>query len=194
MITIISPDSGTEKDNIIHSGSGLIQLFSLLKYTHYTDNQPNWLGYAVFIMSKIQIESNSQLAGFYFGSYASCIYHVKDTNRKQFTTCRVWWDPEVQLYLSCQRYKSKAIHNYRKTFYCSHQAVFIMSKIQIESNSQLTLSPYQLMMCCIYHVKDTNRKQFTTKRREILKGLMLYLSCQRYKSKAIHNQEKNIPT
>ncbi len=95
------------------------------------------------------------------------------------------------LYLSCQRYKSKAIHNNIPTILSTSIAVFIMSKIQIESNSQLSLSSTTNFGSCIYHVKDTNRKQFTTIRNRNIYIFQLYLSCQRYKSKAIHNMSIN---
>ncbi len=117
---------------------------------------------AVFIMSKIQIESNSQLCLQIPRTECRCIYHVKDTNRKQFTTSLYSHINLLRLYLSCQRYKSKAIHNKPVIFVFFGNAVFIMSKIQIESNSQ---------QGCRYPER----------------GKKLYLSCQRYKSKAIHN-------
>ncbi len=143
---------------------------------------------AVFIMSKIQIESNSQQLKGFDKSALRCIYHVKDTNRKQFTTYNTYPECYVWLYLSCQRYKSKAIHNWMIDDNWSSIAVFIMSKIQIESNSQHHLIKYQKHWSCIYHVKDTNRKQFTTKNSIFIGIMELYLSCQRYKSKAIHNR------
>ncbi len=138
-------------------------------------------------MSKIQIESNSQHSPDVYNRNASCIYHVKDTNRKQFTTSYFMHTKLSALYLSCQRYKSKAIHNTTKGMISYPSAVFIMSKIQIESNSQQREVASHLLFCCIYHVKDTNRKQFTTENAVNHNSLMLYLSCQRYKSKAIHN-------
>ncbi len=142
---------------------------------------------AVFIMSKIQIESNSQHIRYDYDSKTSCIYHVKDTNRKQFTTNGLFNTNCEMLYLSCQRYKSKAIHNSMVFIHLLVSAVFIMSKIQIESNSQQTSRFPNKLNGCIYHVKDTNRKQFTTANIMRLKIAKLYLSCQRYKSKAIHN-------
>ena len=92
------------------------------------------------------------------------------------------------LCLSCQRYKSKAIHNVGEIFPNSYRAVFIMSKIQIESNSQLLFCERFGIICCVYHVKDTNRKQFTTILILLRAIFWLCLSCQRYKSKAIHNR------
>ncbi len=142
---------------------------------------------AVFIMSKIQIESNSQQAFCFLRFRCSCIYHVKDTNRKQFTTWFWFLHNSLKLYLSCQRYKSKAIHNDLRDGRINAYAVFIMSKIQIESNSQLIAIVRVEIVSCIYHVKDTNRKQFTTTCRWCWFRCKLYLSCQRYKSKAIHN-------
>ncbi len=143
--------------------------------------------FAVFIMSKIQIESNSQQSTGITTIKFSCIYHVKDTNRKQFTTSCGLAFAKSLLYLSCQRYKSKAIHNCTWLFIYYIWAVFIMSKIQIESNSQRLWLMERDMICCIYHVKDTNRKQFTTASATMPYRIELYLSCQRYKSKAIHN-------
>ncbi len=143
-------------------------------------------------MSKIQIESNSQLPGYSCHLNNGCIYHVKDTNRKQFTTTPVSPICNSELYLSCQRYKSKAIHNARARITIILCAVFIMSKIQIESNSQLLSFPLINNGGCIYHVKDTNRKQFTTFFRESSQKQKLYLSCQRYKSKAIHNYASSV--
>ncbi len=143
---------------------------------------------AVFIMSKIQIESNSQRVASTSPTVNRCIYHVKDTNRKQFTTGLPFCRHAILLYLSCQRYKSKAIHNYPLQGYYFIHAVFIMSKIQIESNSQQFLQRGSHTPSCIYHVKDTNRKQFTTPGWPLPVCAALYLSCQRYKSKAIHNK------
>ncbi len=142
----------------------------------------------VFIMSKIQIESNSQRIIPRTAWGCCCVYHVKDTNRKQFTTFSLMSFSSKSLCLSCQRYKSKAIHNPGYYILCRHYVVFIMSKIQIESNSQQMDSPRGFYRCCVYHVKDTNRKQFTTPKRDKLNDLLLCLSCQRYKSKAIHNR------
>ncbi len=149
---------------------------------------------AVFIMSKIQIESNSQLILVYAKNKSCCIYHVKDTNRKQFTTDNIPDSYNPVLYLSCQRYKSKAIHNLRMCPLKKVSAVFIMSKIQIESNSQLIRWWIGGLICCIYHVKDTNRKQFTTDYDGRYRRGKLYLSCQRYKSKAIHNTFNIVPS
>ncbi len=88
-------------------------------------------------MSKIQIESNSQHPDSVGDGEASCVYHVKDTNRKQFTTQALMDLLSRWLCLSCQRYKSKAIHNKTVDGRNAYFVVFIMSKIQIESNSQL---------------------------------------------------------
>jgi len=143
-------------------------------------------------MSKIQIESNSQLWYTVMSILLSCVYHVKDTNRKQFTTAICFCAANALLCLSCQRYKSKAIHNFVNSFLKFSIAVFIMSKIQIESNSQLISAAHRLEHCCVYHVKDTNRKQFTTVHRKGTISSWLCLSCQRYKSKAIHNPVQTI--
>ena len=141
----------------------------------------------MFIMSKIQIESNSQPNFSNLLLTQRCVYHVKDTNRKQFTTVLKRWKFRKWLCLSCQRYKSKAIHNYVRHGKDRKLAVFIMSKIQIESNSQQPETLINLSLGCVYHVKDTNRKQFTTVLCMQIIFYELCLSCQRYKSKAIHN-------
>ena len=146
--------------------------------------------FAVFIMSKIQIESNSQHIVAYQIGQPGCVYHVKDTNRKQFTTFMIMQENIILLCLSCQRYKSKAIHNSINSFTDFFLAVFIMSKIQIESNSQPIGNGQNGEQCCVYHVKDTNRKQFTTRNVWFCLCFGLCLSCQRYKSKAIHNSRK----
>jgi len=117
-------------------------------------------------MSKIQIESNSQRVFYSLLKVLRCVYHVKDTNRKQFTTGLYLPCYGQPLCLSCQRYKSKAIHNKVTIIQLSSAAVFIMSKIQIESNSQQRLNLAFRISSCVYHVKDTNRKQFTTRLKE----------------------------
>jgi len=86
-----------------------------------------------------------------------------------------------------QRYKSKAIHNCSPLLKKICNVVFNISKIQIESNSQLHVRLLAWQHCCVQYFKDTNRKQFTTK---TLNSYQLFRLCsifQRYKSKAIHN-------
>ncbi len=142
---------------------------------------------AVFIMSKIQIESNSQPTR-PCDRYVSAVFIMSKIQIESNSQLdNIISDRILVLYLSCQRYKSKAIHNHRQQNQKPGYAVFIMSKIQIESNSQRDIPVNNGSKCCIYHVKDTNRKQFTTNKSEGAKLILLYLSCQRYKSKAIHN-------
>ena len=142
---------------------------------------------AVFNISKIQIESNSQQQVNIKNDTNGCVQYFKDTNRKQFTTSIF---PSCSLLRLCsifQRYKSKAIHN-RHGFFSSFQsAVFNISKIQIESNSQLLNLFLFMMLSCVQYFKDTNRKQFTTTLKTILTRQALCSIFQRYKSKAIHN-------
>ena len=111
-----------------------------------------------------------------------------------------------------QRYKSKAIHNSSTITIPKSKAVFNISKIQIESNSQHTCwlticttavfniskiqieSNSQLVIGviaggygCVQYFKDTNRKQFTTILKSGKLSMQLCSIFQRYKSKAIHN-------
>ena len=117
---------------------------------------------AVFNLSKIQIESNSQLLLLYILLEIGCVQSFKDTNRKQFTTKTY---NAIKIILLCsifQRYKSKAIHNFVWCFSSFKKAVFNLSKIQIESNSQLVGWCFVFTLSCVQSFKDTNRKQFTT--------------------------------
>ena len=117
----------------------------------------------------------------------SCVQYFKDTNREQFTTLWKIHASGTELCSIFQRYKSRAIHNCVSLPVSINRAVFNISKIQIESNSQLVGFINDRKECCVQYFKDTNREQFTT----IIKKLkVLKLLCsifQRYKSRAIHN-------
>ena len=143
----------------------------------------------MFNISKIQIESNSQRGGGEAISPACCVQYFKDTNRKQFTTGAVDTDYAMTLCSIFQRYKSKAIHNLRGRCNQLFCVVFNISKIQIESNSQLKSPCSVTSFSCVQYFKDTNRKQFTTMRTAITFMTALCSIFQRYKSKAIHNNE-----
>ena len=142
---------------------------------------------AVFNISKIQIESNSQRAPQVYNKQYSCVQYFKDTNRKQFTTQLALLDAANRLCSIFQRYKSKAIHNQYGQLKLKFEAVFNISKIQIESNSQLFVFIEFFRFCCVQYFKDTNRKQFTTVPHWYMPFCKLCSIFQRYKSKAIHN-------
>ena len=141
----------------------------------------------VFNISKIQIESNSQLEHFIYIIICCCVQYFKDTNRKQFTTFSTNGRKYAMLCSIFQRYKSKAIHNDLSNFPASELVVFNISKIQIESNSQHLTKGTASGVCCVQYFKDTNRKQFTTHLALHLQNCLLCSIFQRYKSKAIHN-------
>jgi len=143
---------------------------------------------AVFNLSKIQIESNSQLLAFALGAVMCCVQSFKDTNRKQFTTIDKYYCFMFQLCSIFQRYKSKAIHNPHFSIMAKQYAVFNLSKIQIESNSQLFAACSFSLFSCVQSFKDTNRKQFTTISGCFVQDIVLCSIFQRYKSKAIHNK------
>jgi len=86
-----------------------------------------------------------------------------------------------------QRYKSKAIHNSYLACAMASSVVFNISKIQIESNSQLSYVDNKIKISCVQYFKDTNRKQFTTICCCASFKNALCSIFQRYKSKAIHN-------
>jgi len=142
---------------------------------------------AVFNLSKIQIESNSQRPVWQTFRGSCCVQSFKDTNRKQFTTITMQHIFKHMLCSIFQRYKSKAIHNKHSEIKFFVSAVFNLSKIQIESNSQLCENPMYLHRCCVQSFKDTNRKQFTTTFIIVVIDDKLCSIFQRYKSKAIHN-------
>ena len=138
----------------------------------------------MFNISKIQIESNSQLLSSNLSKRRCCVQYFKDTNRKQFTTDHLIFPIVYQLCSIFQRYKSKAIHNYYESAALCRYVVFNISKIQIESNSQLKGISKVIQLSCVQYFKDTNRKQFTTRYSHtcIITGLCSIF--QRYKSKS----------
>ena len=163
-------------------------------------------------MSKIRSESNSQLDPIFLYLSICCVQYVKDTIWKQFTTMLSDSWAEEWLCSVCQRYDLKAIHNRCLVPQCPMPAVFSMSKIRSESNSQRENGVKEEWISCVQYVKDTIWKQFTTKR-ELLdkntscvqyvkdtiwkqfttgvagrkKAALLCSVCQRYDLKAIHN-------
>ena len=144
---------------------------------------------AVFNISKIQIESNSQPGRCAQGNSACCVQYFKDTNREQFTTTL---GSKAYLRMLCsifQRYKSRAIHNSDTILFTTVDAVFNISKIQIESNSQLNERQSFHSGSCVQYFKDTNREQFTTYLSFVPSYKQLCSIFQRYKSRAIHNHE-----
>ena len=163
-------------------------------------------------MSKIQSESNSQREPEDRSGEARCGSNVKDTIWKQFTTKPLTPQRPSVLWFQCQRYNLKAIHNNMGTFDRSGFVVVPMSKIQSESNSQLTSNNeaenlscgsnvkdtiwkqfttgtinWIKLSCCGSNVKDTIWKQFTTHSSFLLVDSSLWFQCQRYNLKAIHN-------
>ena len=86
-----------------------------------------------------------------------------------------------------QRYKLKAIHNGQVITQVPTPVVLNISKIQTESNSQLTINHCPNGIGCAQYIKDTNWKQFTTAAWEGNNEIMLCSIYQRYKLKAIHN-------
>ena len=141
----------------------------------------------MFNISKIQIESNSQLPVSFYCSWVSCVQYFKDTNREQFTTVWKIHAPGIELCSIFQRYKSRAIHNPCILALISAGAVFNISKIQIESNSQPCPRCWVSRYCCVQYFKDTNREQFTTRWFNRKHQHLLCSIFQRYKSRAIHN-------
>ena len=91
-----------------------------------------------------------------------CVQYFKDTNWKQFTTLCSGSSAICLLCSIFQRYKLKAIHNAKKLKVFGQPAVFNISKIQIESNSQPRVNYIIIHWCCVQYFKDTNWKQFTT--------------------------------
>jgi len=163
-------------------------------------------------MSKIQSESNSQQSVGIPPQSECCDQYVKDTIWKQFTTRRMRWLPERELWPICQRYNLKAIHNIARCMSTDSRlwpicqrynlkaihncdvfappissVVTNMSKIQSESNSQPLSVAQGLSYCCDQYVKDTIWKQFTTEGEIGFISLLLWPICQRYNLKAIHN-------
>ena len=86
-----------------------------------------------------------------------------------------------------QRYNLKAIHNLVRGVCILTNAVISSSKIQFESNSQLSAISFCVKFCCYQFLKDTIWKQFTTAKFEgNIEDLLLSVP-QRYNLKAIHN-------
>ncbi len=138
--------------------------------------------------SKIQFESNSQLYCLITQTNISCLSIRQRYNLKAIHN-RYWYSDSIallfintskiqfesnsqlqQLHLFCQigclsirqRYNLKAIHNNRYYYNLALVLFINTSKIQFESNSQLT-SPICLVFGVVYqYVKDTIWKQFTT--------------------------------
>jgi len=158
-----------------------------LKAIHNDMSRPEKITTVVESMSKIQSESNSQLALGIDQPFRGCGIYVKDTIWKQFTTIRHKVHGKPLLWNLCQRYNLKAIHNLRSCILELLQVVESMSKIQSESNSQQPLWGYILICGCGIYVKDTIWKQFTTNIRKLKIIGELWNLCQRYNLKAIHN-------
>ena len=144
----------------------------------------------MFIISKIQIESYSQRSIVVIRFYLYCVHYFKDTNWKLFTTND---GGPVCLSILCslfQRYKLKAIHNTNRPNDLSQLTVFIISKIQIESYSQLVNNTIRRSIYCVHYFKDTNWKLFTTSLYNLVFNDLLCSLFQRYKLKAIHNKRR----
>ena len=164
-------------------------------------------------MSKIRNESKSQRSDFSECDIFSCRLYVKDTKRKQITTlfANVWQLQSLQII--CQRYETKANHNYALATVFKRPVVDYMSKIRNESKSQLPNLIKSFSVSCRLYVKDTKRKQITTKNShtQLLQSCRLYVKdtkrkqittykpclqnkqqlqiiCQRYETKANHNK------
>ena len=162
--------------------------------------------------SKIQSESNSQHPAHGRENTARCHQYLKDTIWKQFTTVQALpnrsamvspipqrynlkaihnWTAVVSVPLKVspipQRYNLKAIHNKYGWFTITAPGVTNTSKIQSESNSQLTISSPFNSIGCHQYLKDTIWKQFTTIS-DAPRGCKLVSPIpQRYNLKAIHN-------
>ena len=143
--------------------------------------------FTVFNISKIQNESNSQRWIRFQFWFIYCVQYFKDTKWKQFTT-QIYEGNIYQALCSIfQRYKMKAIHNHQIALIFELRTVFNISKIQNESNSQRHACNDDHFIYCVQYFKDTKWKQFTT---YIGNMNILQLLCsifQRYKMKAIHN-------
>ena len=143
---------------------------------------------AVFNISKIQSESNSQRNLKTLGQMFGCFQHFKDTIWKQFTTPNVSVMLISLLFSTFQRYNLKAIHNYPQRDIPTNHAVFNISKIQSESNSQPAANANPHGPGCFQHFKDTIWKQFTTAKSLLKSYDGLFSTFQRYNLKAIHNK------
>ena len=161
-----------------------------MKAIHNRSLSNNWNDLAVFNISKIQNESNSQPLVYKILFYLSCVQYIKDTKWKQFTTTDILWCFKWVLCSIYQRYKMKAIHNSLVDMPFRLLAVFNISKIQNESNSQRSCFGIIYKSSCVQYIKDTKWKQFTTIWYRYLEELLLCSIYQRYKMKAIHNQSR----
>ncbi len=92
------------------------------------------------------------------------------------------------LWFLTQKYKLKAIHNCVTSSFFSYFLVIPHAKIQIESNSQQYKSCSRIFSSCDSSRKNTNWKQFTTVRRPCYRHPLLWFLTQKYKLKAIHNE------
>ncbi len=91
------------------------------------------------------------------------------------------------LWFLTQKYKLKAIHNWKLASNKKLSLVIPHAKIQIESNSQLLIIKYFIMNTCDSSRKNTNWKQFTTSLLMLAVQKFLWFLTQKYKLKAIHN-------
>ena len=144
-----------------------------------------WVG--VVRTSKIQFESNSQHGdnGDVVDSW--CCQNLKDTIWKQFTTACASSKSFGTVLSEPQRYNLKAIHNIKLVDVGIASGVVRTSKIQFESNSQLSIQFLLLIARCCQNLKDTIWKQFTTLEKELFKIKLVLSEPQRYNLKAIHN-------
>ena len=172
-----------------------------------------WDFFGVTNTSKIQSESNSQLANCSLTLNPWCHQYLKDTIWKQFTTINAADIKKYTVSPIPQRYNLKAIHNTLYIFSSplfgvtntskiqsesnSQQAVQLASrwcgvtntsKIQSESNSQLNLHKCRNEQGCHQYLKDTIWKQFTTYNKVFCGLKKVSPIPQRYNLKAIHNK------
>ena len=118
---------------------------------------------------------------------AGCYQYFKDTNWKQITTITGINPNNIKLLSIFQRYKLKANHNNLVIVTAETEVVINISKIQIESKSQLLASSFYSTGSCYQYFKDTNWKQITTKKSKNTQKFLLLSIFQRYKLKANHN-------
>ena len=104
---------------------------------------------------------------------------VKSFNTKLLSHGIVW--------ILCQRYKMKPIHNSADKFEFASDSVNTMSKIQNETNSQPRWIYKNIKCKCEYYVKDTKWNQFTTGDFLQYRLSKVWILCQRHKMKPIHN-------
>jgi len=138
-------------------------------------------------MTKIGIESKSQRARYRPSSKVRCILYDKDRNWKQITTQSRYGSIRVGLYSLWQRSELKANHNIQALRFQTHVVVFSMTKIGIESKSQLRFVKCLRSPCCILYDKDRNWKQITTLVKRLTQPGKLYSLWQRSELKANHN-------